>query len=397
MRLLIYKQVTGFPYDVILQDGMLKPAQELEEHDFCVGDLTAPAAIEDLLRLYGYEVPDLIPREYKNSFKECGYTGDVPWSYVIPTPRFKQILMPFLKDIQEMTAEVSKSEYSSFFQDTNALFSMLEPCTLNEKSARSILENEDNHVLNSFVSSSVGGSLPVPQYSRSSTKTGRLVVKSGPQILTMKKDHRAVLRASSRNKKLYEIDFVSLEPRVALNIAGADLRGDVYTSFSENLGLGISRDAAKLAVLCTLYGAGKYRLESMLRDEGSDIPVEKLMKEVANYFKVDSLSKSLSDQAKTGSITNLFGRPIEVDDQRPSILVNNFLQSTAVDVSLAGFLDFCRQFAGVVKPLFIIHDALLFEADPKKLTAVSEYVSNGYDMQGVGKFPLKITELNSNE
>ena len=397
MRILIHRQATGMPYDILLQDGMIKQFHPEESYDLRVGYREDRYSGESLLEIYGHESRSLVPEEYTRSFKECHYTGYVPWSRVIPSSIYKPLLKEFVGELAEVSVELEESEYPGFFSETNELFQLLKPCYIDTQLCKSLLSESDNHVLSSFLKMSRDGMLPLPQYSRSGTKTGRLVVKEGPQILTLKKEHRAVLRPRSPKNKLYEIDFTSLEPRVALNLAKVQTQGDVYTSFAESSNMDVSRDIAKLAVLCALYGAGKYRLESVLSKESSSISAARLINSVKEYFQVKPLKEMLKDQASEGVIKNCFGRPIQVDDERDSILLNNFLQSSAVDVALAGFLDFCKLMNGSIRPLFIIHDALVFEADPKNLTPILEYVSNGYEATGLGLFPLKITELNAHE
>ena len=394
MRILIHKQATGMPYDILLQDGMIKQFHPSEDYDLRVGSERDQYAGEGLLEIYGHEFRSLVPEEYVRSFKECHYSGYVPWSGVIPSSIYKPLLREFINDLSEVSSTLEESEYPDFFTETNELFELLKPCSIDKRLCNSLLEESENHVLSSFVKMSRDSVLPLPQYSRSGTKTGRLVVKAGPQILTLKKEHRAVLQPRNPKNKLYEIDFVSLEPRVALSLAKVEVTGDVYTSFSESSNMNVSRDVAKLAVLCALYGAGKYRLESVLSKE-STITATKLINTVKEYFQVKPLKEMLNDQATEGIIKNCFGRPIQVDDERDSVLINNFLQSSAVDVALAGFLDFCKLMNGSIRPLFIIHDALLFEADPEKLTPILEYVDNGYEAPGLGTFPLKITELHT--
>jgi hypothetical protein len=385
------------PYDMILQEGLVKPYNTGDSYDFSFGDETADKSIHDLVSIYGHELTDFVPHEYRNSFKECGYDGYIPWVVVIPPKLYRSLLSSFMEEIRVISDRIDSSPYSRFFSETNRVFSLLKSCRIDAELCKNILSDAENHTLESFLKSSNNEIIPPPVYSRSSTKTGRLVVKSGPQILTLKKEYRSVLRPVNPDNKLYEIDFISLEPRVALNIAGIETSGDVYTAFAEKLKLAISRDASKLAILCTLYGAGKYKLESLLQKEGSDISAQKLVASVRDYFKIQSLERSLNDQVASGTIANLFDRPIEVDDKRSTVLVNNFLQSTAVDVAIAGFLDFCDMFKDAVRPIFIIHDALIFEAHPEELARINEYVKNGYEMQGVGNFPLKVTELNPNE
>ncbi len=398
MSLFVHKAASGLPNDVILHDGMIKGYSGSDDYSFSFGDSRSPHAVEPLLQLHDITIESVVPEEYRKSFEECGYEGDVPWSFVIPSASYKRRVKQFLSELSEALEEIDSSQYSSFFCETNALFTMLRPAHIDRHLCTSLLSQNDNHILSSILKmSNSDGKVPVPLYNRVSTKTGRLVIKSGPQILTMKKEHRAVLKPSRPDNALYEIDFTSLEPRVALNIAGRDCNKDVYTSFAESSGLGVTRDVAKLAVLCSLYGAGKYRLESVLRKDNSKVTSAALMKAVREYFSVDDLSKALRDQAGEGYITNYFGRPIAVDDVRDSTLVNNFLQSTAADVAIAGFLDFCKKMKDVVDPLFVIHDALVFEASPKHLPYITKYVDNGYESSEIGNFPLKITEFDSHE
>lgn len=396
MSLLINKHFAGFPHHALLDEGKLRWTSEIVEADYHYGFEDSDQALEHLLDLFGEKRHELVPPEVINSLKECGYT-QAPWYSVIPPKRFKTLSLEFIKSVQSSLDVVSSSEYSAFFIETNELFSYLSSSTISKEECRKHLAENDNHSLKTILNMSTGASLPRPLYSRVSTKTGRLTIKAGPQILTLKKEYRSIFRPSIGSNKLYEIDFNSLEPRVALNIAGKKASSDVYSSFAHDLGLNISRDVAKLAVLCALYGAGVSKLESVLRSSDHDVTASELLRKVKQHFQISTLSKSLRSQAKDGEITNFFGRPITVDDARDAILVNNFLQSSATDIALLGFLDFCRKLKDVIRPIFIIHDALIFEADPEQLGPIVEYVDNGFELKEMGNFPLKITEFSSNE
>ena len=105
----------------------------------------------------------------------------------------------------------------------------------------------------------------------------------------------------------------------------------------------------------------------------------------------------LRGQAKEGIILNYFGRPIEVDNARESILVNNYLQSTATDVAIAGFSEFSKAFANKCNSLFVIHDALIIEVEDQYLADVRRYVNKGYEVPGLGNFPLKLKEFTHHE
>jgi len=397
MSVFIDKQFSGLPHHAILEDGMIKWSATTVDCNYVWGKPGESNSLEPVLKLFDVECPKLIPESVKKSFEECGYQGEVPWSYVISRETFRDIFSKFQQKLEEYIEVIDDSDYPPFFCETNILFSLLKGSFIDGATCKKILEKNDSHALKNIVSMSTSERLPTPLYDRVSTKTGRLTIKSGPQILTLNKEYRRIFRPSIPENKLYEVDFVSLEPRVALNIANKKSASDVYTSFATDCGLDISREVAKLAVLCSLYGAGKYKLESVLRKDGSNLPAARLLSKVKEYFGINDLSNGLMHKAKSGQILNYFGRPIQVDDTRKSTLLNNFLQSTAADIALLGFLDFCRNLSGLITPTFIIHDALVFEASPEHLGQVSEYVNKGFDIPKMGNFPLKITEFSCNE
>lgn len=397
MSLLVHKNSTGLPYHALLEEDRIKWVNDIGDCELLFGIDNSINSVEPLFKLFNVEVKDLVPEAVKRSFLECGYSGQVPWSYVIPKRQFTTLLKGFLESIQKSAKSITSSRYSDFFIETNELFSLLKPSKIDNFSAKRFLEQGDNHVLKSIIKMSTDNTLPPPSYDRVSTKTGRLLTRSGPQVLTLKKEFRSIFVPTNPGNKLYEIDFVSLEPRVALNIADRKVQADVYTSFAEDSGTNITRDTAKLAVLCALYGAGKYRLESLLREDGSKMTASTLLRKVKEYFSIDALSRSLAKEAEDGKITNCFGRPVEVDDNRSSMLVNNFLQSSAVDVALLGFLDFCKEMKSAVIPLFVIHDALVFESSPEHIDSITEYVDNGFNIKNMGNFPLKLTEFGFHE
>ena len=59
--------------------------------------------------------------------------------------------------------------------------------------------------------------------------TGRMTITSGPNILTLKRGHRKILRSRYPGGKIVEIDIRAAEPRVVLALVGKKVEGDVYT------------------------------------------------------------------------------------------------------------------------------------------------------------------------
>lgn len=392
MDILVHREFLGTPLHALLSDSMLKWTSS-EKCDLIYGAKKNPKSIEPLLRLFQIEIPELVPKQFKRALHTCGDESP-PWQMIIPKRLYNKNLKAVLKSLSQAIIEIKDSKYCSVYLESNKLFQYLQPATLDIEKSKKILTSEDNHIVRSILGMSEGTKCPIPIYDRVSTKTGRLTIKQGPQVLTLKKDYRDIFRANSSSAKLYEVDFSSLEPRVASNIAQRSPGKDVYMSFMEYAGINISRDAAKLAVLCSLYGAGKYNLQNQLKKQNSKVSADFLIRKVKDYFSVNKLLTSLKSQAKeSGFIKNYFDRPIIIDDARDSVLINNYLQSTAVDVSLMGFKKFCDDMKDKIRPVFIIHDALFFELEDNYLSDVKEYLSNGFDLEGLGNFPLTITEF----
>ena len=398
MPILLHKQYAGTEGHMVISDGMIRWTSSIPEAShYVIGCPGRPDSLEPLLKLYGIEVPDFVPEKFRKSFAHLNVNGPVPWRHVLPKKVFRENFKKFVTELCEIEKLFAENEYPQFFVKSNQLFSNLTQAHVDTTLMRKILQRNDSHVLKKMLSGSVGSYLDVPSYDRVSTKTGRLTIKKGPQVLTLKKEFRSVFTPAGPKKKLYEIDFVSLEPRVALNFAGVEASSDVYLSFIQASDIPVSRDTAKLAVLCSLYGAGQSKLEQVLRKDNVDIRASYLIKKVSEYFKLKELKSMLRGQAREGMILNYFGRPIEVDNARESILVNNYLQSTATDVAIAGFNEFTKAFANKCNSLFVIHDALIVEVEDRYLADIRRYVDKGYEVPDLGNFPLKLKEFTHHE
>lgn len=396
MRLLIHKNYLGTPHHAVIKDSMFSWTDSLE-CDMAFGAESSLPSIEPLFKIFGTETPELVPKRFRAAMEVCG-VSKAPWSSVVPKSLFNKNLRALIQSLLDSALRVESSSYFEVYKESNRVFDFLAPAVIDLEACERILSKEDNHVVRSIVRGAQGCKTPVPIYDRASTKTGRLTIKSGPQVLTLKKEYRRIFKPSDKSRKIYEVDFSSLEPRVASNIAQRDPGNDVYTSFMKFSGIEISRDAAKLAVLCALYGASTYNLQKQLKEQGSNMTANSLILKVNEYFNISPLATMLKKEAAENHlIENYFGRPIVVDDPRPSVLVNNYLQSTAVDVSLLGFKKICSDMSGTISPLFIIHDAMFFEADECSLSRVVEYLSSGFTIDGLGNFPLKVTEVTNDE
>jgi hypothetical protein len=193
--------------------------------------------------------------------------------------------------------------------------------------------------------------------------------------------HRRILSSRYDGGQVYQIDFVSLEPRVLRLLRGGDAPADIYGAIASRLE-GVDRRHAKLATLKSLYGASG----SSVREE-IGAGASKLMKEINDYFGLESLRRRISE---SDDPRNLWGRPIP-EARDPHLSVSHYTQSTAVDVSLMGFSKIMDRIADEdldVQPVFVLHDALLVDCHPDAVSRVREIAAEGIDIDRLGHFYL---------
>mgnify|MGYP005652731961 FL=1 len=88
---------------------------------------------------------------------------------------------------------------------------------------------------------------------------------------------------------------------------------------------------------------------------------------ISNIFDVPDRARKLLYQAVENNIIhNYFGRVLQADDKASHVLYNNLIQSTGVDVAMAGFRWILNELndSGIV-PIFLLHDAIIVDVDPK--------------------------------
>ena len=393
MKTVLSKKTLGTETNFIIEDEMGKWSDDARSIDYVVGDPKSSLCIDPLLSLYEITLPEIVADKYRTAMQLVG-DGHIPWRYIIPRKEYIAKFRNFVSKTQEAMIEIEKNQYSKFFLESNAIFPALAKSTVDVGRLEKYLQANDVAALRSLKRFMAQETLTSPTYSRVSTKTGRLTITDGPQVLTLKKEFRSIFKSAHPGGSLFEIDFVSLEPRVALNLTERnEEQDDVYQCFIDKNNIQINRDTAKLAVLCALYGAGSSRLTGVLKQDDSKVTARQLLSKISDFFGVQSLTSMLKSQAQSGFITNYFGRPIEVDDARGSMLVNNFLQSTAADLAIAAFSEFAKDKSFLPTPIFIIHDALIIDVHPDHEASLKDYVKSGFIHEQLGRFPLKLKRL----
>lgn len=360
--------------------------------------------LNTLFKLNGIEVKHLMPETQVSAWKTILRNDfvyeEIRWQYVLQPPAFKSFLLGLAKNIQNNLGKVSTEYHERVFSRVSELFDSLDFASIDVAKLNRYKEAEQSFsnksVLDSF--RPVAGSMArKPVYDRFGSRTGRLTVESGPQILTLKRTYRDLIVSTYPGGKIFYVDFSALEARTFLTIAGREvLTKDVYEEIAENFLKGkYSRSVVKLCVLALLFGSSIEPIQKLLKaskQETHDF-VDKLKK----YFCLDELRTRLyKEWAENGKkIRNFYGRVIDVPDE--NTLVNSYIQSTGVDVALLGFLNIVQSIRKKelkISPLFVLHDALLLDVHPQHFDQLTTIIRPGFAIPGMkNQFFLHVDPL----
>lgn len=418
MDIYIHKDLLGFDQHLSYKSGKFTRVRDIPEGDSIVyGD---PELLE-LAKLYNITLPEFPPSRYVKAFQTTLRSRDVsevPWKDAIPPEAFKRIVKGLGESLEKAFSETDFSYYRTHYRKTMKALSYLRQAKIDPRAWKVHSMDPDlitPHVFHSFQPDEDGFTSPVV-YSRCDTKTGRLKVVEGPNILTLPKEQRNVL--SSRfgmNGKVWSLDYSSLEPRVLLSVrdflaSQSPLTGsppqtlvsktesDVYTSFLTRFQITtITRAQVKEVVLSLIYGAGQDTIMEKL--QGVKDP-RGFIDAVNDFFGLDLVRQRLVEEWEANGrqyITTLYGRKLDTSDAKPYMLLNYLIQSMAVEVALYGFLNILRAITTpLIVPLFIQHDALIVDAHKDAfpmLESLCALGSRNIPLFEGSVFPLKVSRF----
>jgi hypothetical protein len=326
-----------------------------------------------LSKLYNFSYPYFPPIKYKRSFEELMNTKEVPWEFVLPSNVYSTEIQKCIQKLREIFDNLDLIYYNKIFKKNTVILENLKAAKIDSTkffSTALAMTNEDAH-FKTFTPQK-GGFASIPSYNRVSTKTGRLTITKGPNILHLEKKHRNILtsRFGKRNGKIFYLDYSSLEPRVLLAIMGKEnIPKDIYQSVLDDLEYDIPREAIKQTIISRLYGAGTNTIARQLQ-KLVDYPRD-VITLVDKYFGIEELKEKLLSEftIKGGRlIKNYYGRPVHCEGAKPYVLLNYFIQSTAVDISLLGFTQIWdkikeAEIQHLAAPLFVLHDGIFLDVN----------------------------------
>ena len=331
-------------------------------------------SLDESMLIFGANPPHIVTQQMRDAYGSLT-TSSIPWMQAIGKERYLSLVKRAHSTVDKWLQSETVCRYIDTHLSCRKMLMSLSPAAIDEREFESRRKSPS---VESFLP--VSGKLAtVPKYSQA-TQTGRLKVIDGPRILTISKQDRKVISSRFSGGRILQVDYVSLEPRVALYTAGVNPGGeDVYEWISKTVGGGHSRSKVKVPTLSVLYGQGSR----------NDDPVSSSIREsIKKIFKVDELFERL----KSDGNRNGFGRPLEECEDR--LLIPHYTQSTAVDVALLGFssllLDLGKHVGSGIVPIFVLHDALILDVAPEMYEFLSRRVKEGVIVSPLGRFPLSL-------
>lgn len=326
-----------------------------------------------------------------NMFKNNSSLNNV--QDILPDHYYEEYINSLEKAESDLKSLDEKLNYLEQFEENQDIFKNLFPAKINGISFKVFKELEKNETILSGLEKfkPTKGFARKIEYNQIATISGRLTTtKSSPNILTLPSRCRKIFESRWQQEgELLYVDFKNLEPRVIRKINGKEASEDIYLEIANMLDFEVDRVIIKRGIISTLYGATS--TISGLSKERSDAVLEA----TKSYFDLSSITKKASYVHDIGCRSNFFGRPIwNIEEDQENKIVNNFVQSTAVDVALSYFSKLCNKInLEMCKPIFIIHDALVLDVHKKYIDDCKEIISSGYNCKKLGYFPVDIDKL----
>lgn len=303
-------------------------------------------------------------------------TGETyPWERIMPRHAHRAFLKGLVGKVEESIGGLDTNYYESTWVPSSSVFGLKAARLDTVRWAARLATDENNrHVLETFAP--LGGSVMPPVYNRFGTRTGRLTVASGPQILTLKREYRDIITSEYGDKgSVVALDCNALEARVLLYEAGGLCPADdLYAHLAATLfEIPLDRKVVKGAVISEMFGMSTKKLADALGMPVDDVRL--FVKTVKKHLGIKKLlAKLRAEHTSCGWIRNRHGRKLIVPDPADHVLVNTFAQSTGVDVALLmfnGVLELARDVAPSVRPLYLLHDAIVVDVLNAELASLA--------------------------
>ncbi len=357
-----------------VQDGY-RWTSEIPDDKWALGDRRHLMNIESMAELFRAEVTTFMSLPQAKFFSSLGIKPkEIGWSKAIDPKVYRKTMEDLISGCSGILEELEKSGYENTYINNQKFLRTLQGAHVDQKAVERAMRTEGDSTqltnLRSFKSDS--GVVKRVVYNVTESSTGRMKVKSGPKILTLKREHRSIVKSRFTNGEIISIDYSSLEPRIALALQGHNPKGDVYSWIDKSIFDGkLGRSTAKIMTLSIIYGMS---IHAAGRKYGK--VTRNQQKQLREIFGIDKIEKLDAEY-------NAYGRPIYPDSDRKKF--NSYIQSTAVDAAVLGFSKIHDMGCTEAIPLFMIHDELVCDVPEGYSKFVKHILSNGITVDLLGK------------
>lgn len=345
---------------------------EIPDSGWIVGESYPNRDLLTALMLSGKKMEIKPPKVFAKIMNRFSHRDYMPWQDTMPDKVYEKWTSGLLNQISKALEEFDLTYYTDVFKKSSEVLEALEPMKINCKKwdylASHDIQGVSDDVVDSFEPYE-DGFVDKVRYTQTSTVTGRLIVESGPEILRLNKELKPIIKSRYKGGKVIQFDYVSLEPRLALVLAGYKVSEDVYSDINALVfNKKLTRDIVKISTLSVMYGAGA---DSLVEKTGlTSEECKKIIKELKEFFGIHDMARKLTKEYRSNKfIRNHFGRTLYAESAAGHRLFNNFIQSTAVDCAMLGFWNIIQLWKDTrIVPLFVIHDNFGLDFPPEMLT-----------------------------
>lgn len=398
-RVCIERDVLGERFDICIDSGKLSRCDGIPSGSWTLGVPSSLMSLEILSTLSNIPIRK-IPGRFTRAFKTLNHVDPVRWQFALPSGEFDAFMHGMLEDIKILLERGCVAYYTEVFRRTRECLGALGRACIDAGRLERYIAHEPNEsnrsVLQSFRPLD-DGLAPRVTYNQTSTVTGRLIVESGPRILTLSKRYRDMIVSRYEGGRVLSLDFSSLEPRIILIAQGREAPRDIYAEVCETIFGGmLTRLQAKAVTISLLYGASESTIQHASGLSGAEL--KKAIEGITAFFGLEHLLQRLIEEAQhTGGIKNYFGRPLVIGDRRK--LINLYAQSSAVDAALLGFangIDEIKDKQLKIIPIFSIHDALVLDVHPDHEGYIDGIVKRCGQVSEIKEvFPVRCEEISN--
>jgi len=373
------------------QFSWINPSKDIDKSWLVYGGTESQypgRCIEEFLELHGKVITTAINKKPLQEFRVVAHAlppSEIPWRYALPKIDYATYIKSLIEEILgclfPIWNNLEGEYYRTTYSQTTKACGYFQPAKINVSyfsEQKNNFNNSLTSVFDSFKPNEEGFSR-APTYSKSKSRTGRLITTSGANMLLLEKKHRSKILESRFGKdgQIIQLDYKSLEPRVLLGYLNKKEEAaqlDIYADTAKKFSLTIPRGTVKDIVLSKLYGAGKEKILSLLGENPEY--VMNCINEHFSFREMTNMLQAQHDESGRKMIRNAYGRCIKTDDVQSRVFLNYFCQSSAVDVALLGFHQILLylekyQLLSLIVPIFFLHDAVLLDVHKDAMPEIS--------------------------